>query len=230
MGFFNHISSIRNRFKRESADTGKAVRKESEALSLEVQEEAIEAQVQSEVRDFSASWGREVALLKDIAAMQSSKYTLVRGFSAIGAAKRNLSNAKKTVFGSVVRGGKRIQMLTRRAVVGATGVSAISPRFAADMKSWVQEQQKQLEFLANEVSLQINENKQRAAQISPILEKNQAINAKLKEYLTMLRRQNSKLALARVNILREIADEKRELEDSQTALQAEIDAIRQSRV
>ena len=226
---FNPLSSIRNKLRRGSVDTTKAVQEESEALKLEVQEEQEEVVVQKEVRGFSASWRREAALLKDLAAMQSAKYSLVRALSVVSRAKRNLSDAKKKIFSNLIRSGKRVQTLTRRAMIGATGVAAISPRFAADIGSWVTEQQRELQLLAREVEIQINENKQRAADINPIMVKNKQIREKLNEYLGVLGRENMQLSAARTNILKEIRKERKEMEDARMALQQEIDALRQSR-
>ncbi|MDP7244097.1 MAG: hypothetical protein QF568_02020, partial [Flavobacteriales bacterium] len=113
MGFFgNAASRIRNKLRRGAKDTQRAVKKESQALKIETQEEEVEEVVQKEILGISASWKNEAALIKDLGFMHNSKYTKVKALIAVSAAKRNLSEAKKRLFSTLLRSGIRVAMLS----------------------------------------------------------------------------------------------------------------------
>jgi hypothetical protein len=227
---FNPISKIKNRFRKESKDVNKAFSEESKAEQLEISEEKIDTKSQSEVKDFGATWTKEALLLKDLQAMQFSKYSLVKVFGRLNVAKRNLSAAKKRVFSNIKNKGKNVKNLAQRAAIGATGVASIDPSFGKKLESWVLEQQKQLQLLSHEVELQIKENEEEAASVNPILEKNKQIRGKLGEYQKLLGRQNRDLGSIKGTLLLKVRKERDEILDSQKALQLEIDALKQGRL
>ncbi len=228
MGFFGSAGNvILNKFKRAQNDSKKAVADEDEALTLEQQEESDQTKVSTEVRAFSLGLNDEAAILKNIAAMQASKYSLVRVFATTTTATRNLGAAKKRLFSNLVQSGKRISTLTSRARFG--GAVAISPSFGREMKLWLQEQQKELELMSSQVALDIKEEEEEAAAVSPVLEKNRQIRAELAAYSTLLGKENMQLGVIKSSLLRKIRSEQKELELTRDALKNEIDDLRLQR-
>jgi|TARA_Y100000031_G_scaffold53534_1_gene61107 hypothetical protein len=254
MGFFgNAASRIRNKLRRGAKDTQRAVKKESQALKIETQEEEVEEVVQKEIRGISASWKNEAALIKDLGFMHNSKYTKVKALIAVSAAKRNLSEAKKRLFSTLLRSGKRVAMLSRAQVakgvaLGARGALAagkvvLAPglepgqgssfdyainKFSANVRRTVSIQEKELQLLAHEVQIQINENRERLEAIKPVAEKNRQIRDKLGEYSKLLGKQNMQLSAARTNVLKEIRKEREEITAAKEALYQELDALKQT--
>ena len=252
MGFFgNAASRIRNKLRRGAKDTQRAVKKESQALKIETQEEEVEEVVQKEIRGISASWKNEAALIKDLGFMHNSKYTKVKALIAVSAAKRNLSEAKKRLFSTLLRSGKRVAMLSRAqvakgAAIGfkgalAAGKVVLAPglgpgqgpsfdyaNFSANVRRTVSIQEKELQLLAHEVQIQINENRERLEAIKPVAEKNRQIRDKLGEYSKLLGKQNMQLSAARTNVLKEIRKEREEITAAKEALYQELDALKQT--
>lgn len=226
---FNLVKQIGNRFRRESRDVGAAVKEETKALALEQQEEQEEVAVASEVNTFKGGLLAEDALIREIANLHNAKFTLVRGFTAASAMNAKLSVAKKRLFSNLLQGGRRISTSLRSKAAGAI-VGGISPTFQREMGLWLQEQQKELQLLANETALQIKENEQRLAEVSPLLEQNKKIVAKLGEYGRILGKQNQQLGGMKGNLLKKISAERRELQLAREGLETELAALREQRM
>ncbi len=222
------IEGIKSRLKRASQDAGAAVAEESEALRLEGEEEREEALVQTEVRAFAGGLAAETALIRDIVALHSAKYTLVKGFAATNSMTAKLSGAKRRLFNNLLQGGKRIKAVTRSKVAGLAA-GGISANFDRNLQLWLGEQQKELQMLESEMLLQIKENEARLAEATPVIDQNRKIRDKLGEFSSVLGKQNSQLSIIRINLMRKIKAEQRELQDAKAALSAEVAESRTQR-
>ncbi|MBI3036781.1 hypothetical protein HYY73_03465 [Candidatus Woesearchaeota archaeon] len=229
MGFFNPIERIRSRFDNAGRDEGAAVSEETEALKLEAKEEQEEAAVASEVGAFKGGLLAEDALIREIAGLHNAKFTLVRGFMAASGMTTRLAAAKKRLFGALLQGGKRVKTAVRASAARAV-VGGISPSFQRDMELWLNEQRLELQRLSNEVALQIKENEQRLAEVSPLLEQNKKIRGKLEEYSGILGRQNQELGSIKGNLIKKLAAERRELQLAREGMEAELAALREQRM
>ena len=222
------VDRLRSRFQRESRQAAVALADEGDALRLEGEEEKAEAGLQTEARQFAGGLADETALIRDIVALHSAKYTLIRGFAATNSMTVRLANAKKRLFTNLLQGGKRVRTFARSKAAGLAG-GGISADFDRKLRLWVGEQEKELQMLESEMMIQIKENEERLAQTAPVIDQNRQIRGKLKEFSSILGRQIGLLTNMKTNLLRKIRAEMRELQDAKAALSAEVAESRTQR-
>jgi len=252
-GFGRAASGIKNLFNKEVRDTNRAVREDARLSRLENQEEHQEAEVKKELGAFFSSMKREGLLMKDLTALETTKYSLVRALNAFDAAKRNLSTAKKKVISTISIRGRTIANVTRtQAAKGmgqaARGGAAIArglmapglapgggPRFdnaafSDNLQRYTEVHKRHVQLLANEVAVQINENRQEYAKANRLIDKNGEISKKLHEFESLISGQTSELNKARDELLAEGRKERLELRQAQWSYNDELRALGESKL
>lgn len=213
---------IFGRLKREGADT-------AAASKAEVVVEREEAEATADIQAFEGGLLAEDRLIRELGGLQRRKYTAVRIVSTAHAASSKLSIARRQLLGTISAGRKRIANLGMKARIGISGATIIDPGFGQKMSLWEQQQAKEIQMLERETALAIQEERQEAASVGPIIQVNREIRAKLKQYNDLILEEDRRLIDAVNMEMEEIRRSRTQLAEEKDALNTEIQSLRQQR-
>lgn len=213
---------IFGRLTRERADTAAAITQEAG-----VEEE--EAAATADIVAFEGGLLAEDRLIRALGGLQRKKYTALRAVSAAHAASSKLSIARRQLLGRLSAGRKRLANLGMKARVSFSGARIIDPGFGQKMALWEQQQAREIQVLERETALAIQEERQEATSVGPIIQVNKEIRAKLKEYSDTILAEDRRLIDAVNKELEEIRRSRAQLAEERDALNTEIQNLRQQR-
>ncbi len=224
MGFGDSFKRIKNKLTRAQSGVADAESKGDEAQAEETKEAELETGEHKEVNKFIGGFRRETRLVQQIAQTHASKYSLAKVLSSRSASTRNLNIASKKLMSVLKQTGINIQSNLNKAQWAAGGVSVL-PAAKKDIELLVNLKGKLIQNLSNETAITVKKLQAEAAEVSPIIKKNQEIRAILDQFRKVLGMQNSELARIKTLTVRRIQTKQRELEKELESRNEEVKVI-----